>query len=315
MKNIKTILAAGAIALVLASAPAVAEKYETEKTQTFDVGSNASFKLRNISGDYMISGWDREVIEVYYIKKSKGNSAKLKADMVQVIAEQSGNRVFVEVKYPTSRERRARKLDSSFSVNIEFEVKVPMDCRIDVSTVSGDGEVLHVNGDVNACSTSGDVEATALAGNVKLYTTSGDIELTGGNGVIELKTTSGNVTADGVAGRVTMHTTSGDVELSAMELTEGSFKTVSGDINVSVEKPITTGTFALTVFSGSIEFYLPAESTFQVAAKAMHGNVESNFDLEFIRKRFQQEMRGTVNGGGAYISATSSNGDVEVYRK
>ncbi len=315
MKNIKTILAIGVFAFVLAAVPAVAEKYKTNETLTFDVGPNASFKLRNISGDYQVMGWDREVIEVYYVKEARGSSAKTKADMVKVINEQSGNRVLVEVKYPDSRERRARRLDSSFSVNVKFTIKVPIDCRIEVSTVSGDGEIMHINGDVDAGSTSGNVVATALAGNVKLHTTSGDVELSGGNGVIEMTTTSGDVEASGVVGRVKMHTTSGDVDLAAVELTEGSFRTTSGDIEISVEKPITTGTFSLVAFSGSVELYLPAESAFEVNAKVSHGDVKSNFDLEFIRSRFRQEMHGKVNGGGAYITATSNVGDVEIFKK
>jgi DUF4097 and DUF4098 domain-containing protein YvlB len=316
MKNkLMTILPAALMGVMLAAAPLLAEQYESSDTLVFDVGTSPSLILKNISGDYRISGWDRPVIEVSYKKKAKGSSAKIKAELVTVRAEQTDNRVFVEVKYPDARERRARGLDYSFNVSVDFEINVPQDCRIETSNVSGDGILLNINGDVDAGTTSGDITATALAGNVKLYTTSGDIELSGGNGVIELYTTSGDIEARGVRGRVKAIVTSGNVTLAANALQEGVFKSVSGDVEVSVEEPITSGTFSLSSYSGDVELTLPAESAFEIRAKTMTGDIDTDFDLPRPSGKFKRELSGKVNGGGAIINASASVGDVDINKK
>jgi DUF4097 and DUF4098 domain-containing protein YvlB len=315
MNNRTIILLLAAVGSILAAAPASAEQYETSETLVFDVGASPSLKLKNISGDYTISGWDRPVIEVTYKKKAKGSSAKLKAEMVRVVAEQTGDRVFVDVRYPDSHERRAKGFDRSFDVSVDFTIRVPAACRIDAMGVSGDGTLLNIDGDVQAGTTSGDVKATALAGNVQLHTTSGDVELSGGNGVIELATTSGNVIARGVRGRVKAMVTSGDVEIAAASLQEGVFKSVSGDVEVSVEEPITSGTFSLSTYSGSIDFTLPAASAFEIEARTSMGDIETDFAIPVTGKHSKREMSGKVNGGGAIVSAKSSVGDIEIRKK
>ena len=315
MRKIHILFLTAALVLLLGAA-ANAETHKITKTESYDVGEACGFSLDNIVGDYTISGWDRSVVEVNYTIVAKGSHAREKAELLDVDIDQRGDRVYVEVHYPDSRERRSRGFGDSYKVSIDFEIKVPRSCSIKVMTVSGDGEVLNLGGDLEMRSTSGDLTATAIEGNAIITTTSGDIELIGGSGKIAISTTSGDLEVRGAQGSVEMETTSGEVTLYAKQLTEGRFKTVSGDIEVVVDSPVNSGRFEMTAFNGDIDITLPGDSAFDVEAETQMGDIDNDFGLRVEKKgMFKRILSGSVNGGGALFKAYSKVGDIDIMKR
>ena len=310
------ILTLTAALVLMLGAAASAQTHKATETKSFDVGPSCGFNLNNVVGDYEISGWDRNVIEVTYILKAKGSRAAEKAELMRIDMDQRGDRVYVEVRYPDSRERHAHGFGDSYSVSIDFDIKVPRSCSIKALTISGDGELLNIDGDIEIKSTSGDLKATAIDGNAVITTTSGDIVLSGGSGKIVLSTTSGDLEARGAKGRVEMTTTSGEVTLYAQELTEGIFKTVSGDIEIVVDSPIKSGRFEMNAFNGDVDVSLPADSAFDVEAETRMGDIDNDFGLKVEKDgMFRRILRGSVNGGGALFKALSKVGDIDFMKR
>ena len=297
---------------------AVADDYTTEESRQFTVGAGSSLCLENISGNVEIVGWDRNVISIEAVKRSSGSDAQRKAELVEVVMEQSGDSIEVEVDYPDSDERRHHGFRNSFNVSVDFTVRVPRDCSVDVDLVSGDLELAGVNSDVNVDLVSGNLDVRDIAGGaVDISCVSGDIDIAGVSGDIDVEGVSGDIELTDVSGLLSVETTSGNVVVSAVELEGADIETFSGDIELTISRPVSSGEFDFEVFSGDITITLHADSAFEIDAETGFGDggVSTNFDVERSGRARRGSLEGTVNGGGAEIDAETGTGEIAIRRR
>src|SRR4051812_29863669 len=158
------------------------------QVKTFNVGTNGSLKLSNVSGDVRVTGGSGTEIRVEAKIHGKGSTeaeARAQFDSVKVDMRQNGNRVDVE----TTHERHSRAW-------VDYTVVVPAGTSIDVHSVSGDVFVSAIGGSVRAETVSGDVTASGLAQVTALSSVSGDVRGTGlsSDGAVTFKSVSGDVT-------------------------------------------------------------------------------------------------------------------------
>ncbi len=102
------------------------------------------------------------------------------------------------------------------SVSSDVDARVPVRSDCEVTTVSGDVEIVRTDGKVWVKSVSGDVEIAEHAGQTEVATVSGDVELAG------------------VQGELMIETRSGDVEVEAAGPVRGLVATKSGDISLAL---------------------------------------------------------------------------------
>src|SRR5262245_37381711 len=105
--------------------------------KSYEVGQGGSIKVRNVSGDVIVTGYEGETVLVLGFKEGRDR------DLVSVEDNSGSNNVDVRARYPENCDCNA---------SIRFEVKVPRGSyKFDsISSVSGDVEVTGVSGDLRA---------------------------------------------------------------------------------------------------------------------------------------------------------------------
>ncbi|MEE8335063.1 MAG: hypothetical protein V3S48_01340, partial [Candidatus Neomarinimicrobiota bacterium] len=152
MKNHKLIYGLSLIfalfSLALASNPL--EKFE----KTYKTGKTAILEVSNSSGDVSVKRGGNEVIVVGLIRA--GHSWKMSTSRAEEVAK------YVKENLPISHsgnEVIINKIASEDSrvVYIDYEITVPRNTRVSISTGSGDLEVVAVSGPADLSTGSGDV--------------------------------------------------------------------------------------------------------------------------------------------------------------
>ena len=140
----------------------------------------------------------------------------------------------------------------------------------------------------------------------------GDIHVTGLDGELELNNVNGEITAKDVAGSVVAHTTNGDVK-------------------VTMTRVDAKAALAFATFNGDVDVSLPGE----LPRRPAHA-LRQRRDLHRLRRRscpprrrkveqqrqggkyrleVEQEVRGTIAGGGPEIQLRTFNGDIYLRKR
>lgn len=120
--------------------------------------------------------------------------------------------------------------------DIDYEIVVPRDVRLDAVTSAGDITVDGV-AEANVEATSGDVKVSKASEIVRASSKSGDITVSGGSAQLELGAKSGDVKATGVTSRqVSASAESGNIEVVCTQAPKNVRATTDSG-NTSVQVP------------------------------------------------------------------------------
>jgi DUF4097 and DUF4098 domain-containing protein YvlB len=158
---------------------------------------------------------------------------------------EGGHRLLVE-----QHRRRAFVLGGSRDLRVR--VRAPLGSRVQADTGSADfeargeigslafrsgsGDVAfdRVSGDVTVKVASGDVEGKRVDGDLSANSASGDIRIDVVGGDLVARSASGEVEVDAAGGSAHVSTASGDIGVGGLARGEATFRSVSGDIDVTV---------------------------------------------------------------------------------
>jgi hypothetical protein len=155
----------------------------------------------------------------------------------------------------------------SHSGSARWELQVPADLEINISSGSGevsvegitadlrtsvgsgDLEIRALKGTVNMNTGSGNIDASEIEGDLSLNTGSGDIRLEKGNGDVSVNAGSGSITMKQMAGAISANTGSGDIQATGIIVKgKSKFNSGSGDATVTLASPLD---FDISINSGS----------------------------------------------------------------
>jgi len=153
-----------------------------------------------------------------------------------------------------------------------------------VKTVSGDISLGALDGDAELKTVSGDVRCGDAAAGVHVDSVSGDVQLERVAGNLAVKTVSGDVKAGPAGASVDLATVSGDVRVASLRRGEAKLRSLSGDIDVAVER----GT----------RVYMDAST--------LSGDAGSDLDL--------QDAPTGGDGAELMLEASTKSGDVRIRR-
>jgi hypothetical protein len=137
----------------------------------------------------------------------------------------------------------------------------------------------------------------------------GAIRISGVEGEIEVSNVNGGIEAHDVTGSVVAHTTNGNVKVALRRVVSDkpmAFSTLNGDVDVTFPADLKA---SVRVRSDRGEIY----SDFEIAThghavtKESHRNGRHHIEVE-------QEMQGTIGGGGSEILLKTFNGDIFIRR-
>lgn len=174
----------------------------------------------------------------------------------------------------TVRVERSGSEDPLPRVAVDLVVRLPDGTTLAAaSTSNGDVEADGVAGDAELSSANGDVTARDVDGHPTLSSSNGDVEVFGGRGLRRATTSNGDV----------------EVEL----------RSFGGDVDASTT-------------NGDVEISLLASLDADIEAKTSNGRVSvSGLSLADVEQS-RNSLSARLGDGGPDLSASSSNGDVEI---
>ena len=162
------------------------------------------------------------------------------------------------------------------NISLKIEVKVPARFNIYTNTSGGDIKVGGVQGGIYLETSGGDIWGDRFEGNFYASTSGGDINLFCSNAKIEASTSGGDI----------------KVEYTG--------------INQGIE---------LSTSGGDIDVKVPADFDAKANLETSGGDVDCNLNLNDVKKLSEIEIIANINKGGKPLSASTSGGDVSVYKK
>jgi len=138
--------------------------------------------------------------------------------------------------------------------------------------------------------------------------------------VVDLRTTNGGVRLNNLSNDIHAKTTNGGVK--GVNITAGLIdaSAVNGGVEFELASPLdATDSVEMETVNGGVELSLPTESKATIAARCVNGGVRVE-GLEIAREEqgndFERRRRlnGTMNGGGAKVNMSTTNGGVRLSR-
>jgi len=263
---------------------------------TFAFNRNGVVDLTQISGDVVVTAWDRAEARV----RAYAERGRVRWDL-------SSSRIAVDLEPIRGRVGDTR-----------FEVSVPVGVRVIARSTSGDVSVRGTRGAVEAQSTSGDVEVEDATDRIVIEAVSGDVRASRLSGTVRAESVSGTIEARDVSGDVRAETTSGDVSLTGVTSKSIYIETVSGE--VEYEGNIDpSGRYEFRSHSGDVRLAIPENSSAQFSVQTYSGSLDTEFSLTLQPgqratgrpRRFEF----TLGSGSARVTAESFSGDIVLTRR
>jgi hypothetical protein len=227
------------------------------------------------------------------------------------------------------------------SISISFRIYVPEQVTTDLRTSGGGINLDHLKGNETFKTSGGGLNVDKLSGVIRGHTSGGGINVTDSHDDIDLETSGGGIVAkncDGkiklitsggglilndLKGSITAHTSGGGIEADNIEgeLITG---TSGGGINMrhmkcSLEASTSGGNLdaqitevgkylKLNASAGNIDLDLPAKQGLDLDLRGEHidDHIASGFKGEWEKRHVQ----GSVNGGGASVTADAHGGEI-----
>jgi DUF4097 and DUF4098 domain-containing protein YvlB len=137
---------------------------------------------------------------------------------------------------------------------------------------------------------------------------------------VDLRTVNGGVRLNGLSGEIHAKTTNGGVKGIGIVPSLIEASAVNGGVEFELASPLdSTDSVELETVNGGVELALPSESKANIAARCVNGGVHvESLDIaaEEQRNDFERKRRlnGTMNGGGAKVNLSTTNGGVRLSR-
>jgi len=269
---------------------AIGQKFE----KTIDFTHNGFIEILNTNGDIQIKSWDKS--EVYI----SVNNRRRRSDEIELDVIKRNGKLMIEVIYP---ENRWYKRSYPYTVNLL--ITIPEKSDLDVESMNGRVEIFNVSGEINAESMNDEV----LLENVK--------------GEIRAESMNSLVTLMNVSGKVDCESMNRGVRIENSQCLHINAESMNG--KVYVETTIEPqGNYNCESINGDVILLIPADSRATVRAEAPRNRFRSDFDELLDREDRRRDrdwewgtrrFSGRINGGGARITLSTTNGEIDIRKK
>ncbi len=287
-----------ALALAAASPAAIAGTPISQRAAADPAGQ---VEISNISGSVVVTGWDRNEIEV---------TGELGEGTEKLEFARAGQLTRVKVIMP----KRSSHVEST-----DLILKVPAGSSIAVNTVSADLRVEGVRGSQRLQSVSGDIRTGVDREDVECKTVSGNIRVTGAGqpSLTTVMTVSGDATLERLAGEVNGNTVSGDLTVAMGETSRSRLRSTSGDLVVK-GRLADDARLDFESMSGDVGVDLEGPVNAEFDVSSFNGDISNCFGPKPMRTDEYApgtELRFRQGTGGARVRVKTFNGDVRLCNK
>lgn len=256
----------------------------------FTVDGRGDVRVTTFDGSIEIRSWDRPEIVVEVEKRGPSKAA---VDGLEIVSEQKGNRIELEVKRP--RNESFSGIGLHRTAYARLIVSVPRDT--DVRARSGDGSI----------------RVERIAGRIDLRTGDGSIRASDLSGDITLDTGDGSVTVDNVEGSLTVDTGDGSVNVSGRV---SGLKLHTGDGSVVLRAQpgtVMRDAWEITTGDGGVSLYLPSDFGAELDAHTGDGTIRNDLNVEDAGEQgTRRTLKGRIGAGGKPLRVRTGDGSIRL---
>jgi DUF4097 and DUF4098 domain-containing protein YvlB len=241
------------------------------ESQTFRVETTTELVVDADIGDIVVSVGDSDKIQVDMVKSawaSNQEEAQDAAEALEITAIQSGNRLTITFKKSTINVGMVYRGGSD---KIDFNIQVPEDTTVILTTSSGDIGVSDILGSATLTSEFGDIDARDLTSSLGIETRNGEVSIRRihvADGDVEVQTTFGDISAEEIGAEdIVLKSDNGNVRGKHLDASgelrletqfgEIDFEDIDGDT-----LKVTSGNGGIELEGGQIDGLLEVQSTF-----------------------------------------------------
>jgi DUF4097 and DUF4098 domain-containing protein YvlB len=175
-------------------------KFTAKETRTFAITGTPRITLNTFDGRVTVRGWDKQEI-TYNATKAAHDEEALKSITIQ--SQQQGEAVSINATN-----------DEQQSGTVDFEIYVPRQSTLHVSSGDGALNLEGVKGQITLRSGDGPIEVANGGGQLQVNTGDGGIRVIKFEGQVDARTGDGGIALDGNFDAVTARTGDGTISLS-----------------------------------------------------------------------------------------------------
>ncbi|MFH1852702.1 MAG: DUF4097 family beta strand repeat-containing protein [Candidatus Neomarinimicrobiota bacterium] len=167
--------------------------------------------MKDIKGDVTISGEPGNIIQIteeVSIWAGSGMKAKSIFDDYRAQVNQLKDAGIIEIR---------GRGEWSARTAFEYNIIIPMQFNVSVSTAGGDIEADNITGETSLSTSGGEISLANLVGKTTARTSGGDIDVENSEGSLELKTSGGDIQVEKLAGEVAAYTSGGDINIESVQ--------------------------------------------------------------------------------------------------
>jgi hypothetical protein len=253
--------------------------------KTFNVASPVVLKVNNICGSVEIKPGGEGIIQVRAMKRL--DSGDEKRTIIEIVQEKDGN-VKAATRFPVTG---WNWLHNSQPCEVDYQIKAPHDCSLQINGVSNYVFAEGFMGTVNVKSVSGEITLRDLEGSVCIHTVSGD------------------VCGERIAGSLSLETVSGDIDIKESQIASIKSNSVSGDVRLQIS--ITEGPYLFKSISGEVYLTLPSDTQCTAELHSLSGELGSALPVTGSSLAHGSQIF-VINGGGSQVILHSVSGDLSL---
>jgi hypothetical protein len=283
-----------------------------EKTieKTFNVKPHGKLTLDSDLGSVKVFAEDGNSLKVGIHLAANTRDLALAEEMFDdfdVEFAQEGDNVKIHAEYKRINGWRWWGKEKNH-LKVEFEVYVPDQYNLDISTGGGSIAAEDVEGDIDVRTSGGSLSFENTKGVIDGKTSGGSINLTRCQGEINIETSGGSINIQGTSGAVYARSSGGSINIDEiMGMIDAS--TSGGSVSATI-----TGQprddCRLTTSGGTVTVYLDENVGFDVDAQTSAGYVQTDFSVKNRERQKKSVLRGHVNDGGPELYLRTSGGNI-----
>jgi DUF4097 and DUF4098 domain-containing protein YvlB len=197
------------------------------ESNTFAVSGAPRVRVESFDGAVNVHAWDKPEVMYTAVKRATDDR---EMQGIKLTAQAAGNEVNINAKFDKSFAHvysdNGGRVTYTSNASAEFDLYVPRNSTLFVSTGDGRLRVDGVSGEVELRTGDGSIDVTGGRGRLRAETGDGRIRVDNFEGDAEARTGDGRITLDGNFSRLAARTGDGTISLS---LPEGANATVETD--------------------------------------------------------------------------------------
>ncbi|MBI5280807.1 MAG: DUF4097 family beta strand repeat protein [Candidatus Solibacter usitatus] len=281
------------------------DRYKEDFAYNHKLAPGGRVMLETFNGAVEVLGWDKDAVDITGTKYASREEV-MRDIKIDIVSEADSIRI-----------RAIRPIERNCNCGARFILKVPKKALLDnIQSSNGSLRVESITGNARLKTSNGGIRVWGLTGNLDATTSNGAIEVGQFQGAATLHTSNGRIKADGVSGAFEAHTSNASIDAQIASLEDGRAVVAgssNGSINLTFDKWANNEIKASTSNS-SVNVRLPEGIHADLRASTSNGNITTDFEIttsQFSKTR----LNGRLNGGGALMSLSTSNGNIRLLKR